>query len=303
MSKVHTLDLKFRGMAGTIAAFLVECGAGELALVETGPGSTLENLLVGIREAGFDPGDVKHVLVTHVHLDHAGAAGWWAQKQGAKVYAHPRAVGHLMDPTKLLGSAKMVYGERMEELWGEMLPVPEEQMVTVEDGGRIEIGETVFVAHDTPGHARHHHVFEIEGEGVCFTGDVAGVRLQGQNYISVAAAPPQFDPVAYEASILKLQAMKFKRLYLTHFGALDDVAAHMEMERLRVAQVHQTVGSFLRAGYDAEKVRRSYEQSERMFAGLQGVVRDADWDLYQCANHTDMGADGIALYCEKRAAG
>lgn len=298
MAKVHTLDLHFRNRPRTIAAFLVECGAGELALVESGPGSTLPRLLAAIDEVGFKPEEVKHVLVTHVHLDHAGAAGWWAQ-QRAKVYAHPRAVQHLVDPAKLVASAQQVYGDRMEELWGEMLPAPGNQVVTVEDGGRIEIGEAVFVAHDTPGHARHHHAFELVEEGACFTGDVAGVRMPGFNYVSVAAAPPQFDPTAYEASMVKLQGMNFKRLYLTHFGAVDDVAAHWQMERLRVKQVHQTVGSFLRAGYSKDKVRQAFEQSERMFAGLQGVTRDEDWDLYQVANHTDMGADGIALYCER----
>jgi glyoxylase-like metal-dependent hydrolase (beta-lactamase superfamily II) len=298
MSKVHTLDLKFRGTVGTIAAFLVECGQGELALVETGPGSTLENLLEAVREVGFQPEEVKHVLVTHVHLDHAGAAGWWAQR-GAKVYAHPRAVPHLVDPSKLMASARQVYGESMEELWGEMLPAPAERVITVGDGDRIHIGDVVFVAHDTPGHARHHHAFELDGEGICFTGDVAGVRLQGFEYLSVAAAPPQFDPVAYDASIVSLRARNFRRLYLTHFGVVEDVAKHFDMERLRVKQVFQSVGSLVRAGYEPGRVRQMFEERERMIAGLQGVARDEDWALYQISNHTGMSADGIALYCQK----
>lgn len=301
MSRVQLLDLEFLSKKGTIAAYLVECGGGELALVETGPGSTLETLLRGIEAAGFRREQVGHVLVTHVHLDHAGAAGWWAQ-QGATVYAHPRAVPHLVDPGKLLASAKMVYGERMEELWGEMRPAPQENVKVVEDGERIRIGETVFVAHDTPGHARHHHAFEVQGEGICFTGDVAGVRLQGFKYLSVAAAPPQFDAVAYEESIHKLEQMSLQRLYLTHFGPVEDVADHLAMERMRVQQVYYSVNSLLKAGHAPDKVRRMFEERERMVAGLQGVVREDDWDLYQVANHTDMSADGIALYCHKQQA-
>src|SRR5216117_2036965 len=112
--RLHTLDLRFQGQPQIIAAYLVECGK-ELALVETGPGSALPVVLEGIRALGFSPDAVKHVFVTHIHLDHAGAAGWWAQ-QGATVFAHPKATPHLIDPSKLIDSAKRIYADRMNTL-------------------------------------------------------------------------------------------------------------------------------------------------------------------------------------------
>ena len=132
MMQVHTIDLKFQDVEGVIAAFLIESD-GELALIESGPGSTLEVLKAGIENLGFSPDEVKKVLVTHIHLDHAGAAGWWAS-QGATVYVHHRGARHLNDPSRLMESARMIYQERMDDLWGEMLPIPEDQLVALQDG-------------------------------------------------------------------------------------------------------------------------------------------------------------------------
>lgn len=157
--RIHTLDLHFIGIPGVIAAFLIESG-GEYALIETGPGSTLETLRAEIRAVGVDESAIKKVFVTHIHLDHAGAAGWFAQ-QGATVYCHPNAARHLIDPSKLIESARMVYGHLMDKLWGEMLPIPAERVVALKDKESVLLGEIQIIAWDTPGHARHHHAFII----------------------------------------------------------------------------------------------------------------------------------------------
>lgn len=292
--RVHTLDLHFQGYPQIIAAFLVECG-DQLALIETGPGSTLPTLLQQIEAKGFDPAKIKHVFVTHIHLDHAGAAGWWAQ-QGATVYVHPRGEAHLIDPSKLMASAAQVYGEATERLWGEMLPAPAEKVVVLNDGEMVKIGGEVFTAIDTPGHARHHHAF-LCGE-ICFTGDVAGVRLPGCDYLSVAAAPPQFDPVAYNDSIEKLHALKLKKLYLTHFGEVTDVSNHLSRYALRVSQVHEWVERFMEEGLSGDALRKAYAQAEHAFATESGLSA-IDWEHYEAGNNTAMSADGIALYCAK----
>src|SRR5262245_21307253 len=122
---VHTLDLHFQNVPGIIAAYLVECG-NELALTDTGPGSTLPTLRRAIQNPGLKPEAIRHVFVTHIHLDHAGAAGWFAQ-QGAQIYCHPNAARHLIDPAKLIASARLVYGDAMDTLWGDMLPAPSER--------------------------------------------------------------------------------------------------------------------------------------------------------------------------------
>lgn len=291
---VHTIDLHFQKTPGVVAAFLIEAGK-ELALIESGPGSTLPALLDGIRACGFDPAQVKHVFVTHIHLDHAGAAGWWAQ-QGATVFVHPQGAKHLIDPGKLMSSARKVYGDRLDTLWGEMLPAPGDKVVTLADGESVKIGKVKLTAINTPGHARHHHAYACGG--VCFTGDVAGVRLQGCDYLSVAAAPPQFDPVAYLDSITRLHDADFEKLYLTHFGEVTDVSRHLSACAQRVGQVHEHVQELMRQGLSGDALRKAYAQAEHDVAMKVGVS-EAQWSGYELANSSAMCADGIVLYCEK----
>lgn len=292
---IHTLDLQFQGQPQLIAAYLVECGRGELALVETGPGSTLPALLEGIRTLGFSPDAVKHVFVTHIHLDHAGAAGWWAQ-QGATVFAHPKATPHLIDPSKLVESARRIYADRMDTLWGDMLPAPADRVVTLTDGQTVKVGKTTFTAIDTPGHARHHHAYACDG--VCFTGDTAGMKLPHCRYLSVTAAPPQFDSIAYGDSLQRLHAAGFSKLHLTHFGEVTDVSAHLSQYATRVEQVHDCVQALLADGLRGDALRMAYGEAEHSLARQAGVS-EADWLRYEAGNSTSMCADGIALFCEK----
>lgn len=294
MPRIHTLDLRWQNQPQLIAAYLIECGK-ELALIETGPGSTLPALLDGIRAVGCSPDAVKHVFVTHIHLDHAGAAGWWAQ-QGATVFAHPKAVPHLVDPSKLMDSAKRIYADRMDSLWGDMLPAPSDRVVTLTDGQSVKVGPVTFTAIDTPGHARHHHAYACEG--VCFTGDVAGMKLPHCDYLSVTAAPPQFDPVAYGDSLHRLHEAGFSKLCLTHFGEVADVSGHLSRYAMRVEQVHECVENLLSEGLRGDALRTAYGEAERTVAREAGVS-EADWRLYEGANSTAMCADGIALFCEK----
>lgn len=292
--RIHTLDLRFIGIPGLIASFLVESG-GEYALIETGPGSSLETLRAAIRDVGVDEAAIKKVFVTHIHLDHAGAAGWFAQ-QGAVIYCHPNAARHLVDPSKLIESARMVYGAKMDTLWGDMLPAPADKVVALQDNERVPLGQVEVIAWDTPGHARHHHAFVI-GD-VCFAGDVAGMRLEHSRYLSVTSAPPQFDPVAYVQSIDRLAAAGFTTLYLTHFGAVSDVAWHLKAYRQRVQEVYERVAADFKAGLSAEEIRRHYTAAEHAAAKEAGVD-EVLWCKGEDANVTSMCADGVRMYCEK----
>lgn len=292
--RIHTLDLRFIGIPGLIASFLVESG-GEYALIETGPGSSLETLRAAIRDVGVDEAAIKKVFVTHIHLDHAGAAGWFAQ-QGAVIYCHPNAARHLVDPSKLIESARMVYGAKMDTLWGDMLPAPADKVVALQDNERVPLGQVEVIAWDTPGHARHHHAFVI-GD-VCFAGDVAGMRLEHSRYLSVTSAPPQFDPVAYVQSIDRLAAAGFTTLYLTHFGAVSDVAWHLKAYRQRVQEVYERVAADFKAGLSAEEIRRHYTAAEHAAAKEAGVD-EVLWCKVEDANVTSMCADGVRMYCEK----
>src|SRR4051812_44744065 len=293
--RIYTIDLHFQSQPQIIAAYLVECGKSELALIETGPGSTLPALLDGIRALGFQPDAVKHVFVTHIHLDHAGAAGWWAQ-QGATVFAHPKAAPHLIDPSKLVDSAKRIYAEQMDTLWGEMLPAPANRVVTLTDGQSVKVGATTLTAIDTPGHARHHHAYACEG--ICFTGDIAGMKLPQCAYLSVTAAPPQFDSVAYGDSLQRLHDARFSKLQLTHFGEVTEVSAHLSRYAARVEQVYDCIQNLLATGLRGDALRATYGEAEHDIARNSGLS-ELDWLRYECANSTSMCADGIALFCEK----
>src|SRR5512143_2025441 len=169
---VQTLDLNFLELAGTIAVYLIPHPHGAV-LVESGPGSTLHNLKAGLESHGLKPSDISDVLLTHIHLDHAGSAGWWA-RQGARIHVHPVGAPHLLDPEKLLASAQRIYGDQMDRLWGEFLPVPDDRLVIIQDGDEVEIDGLCFKALDTPGHANHHYAY-LFGD-VCFTGDIGGIR-------------------------------------------------------------------------------------------------------------------------------
>ena len=292
--RIHTLDLQFQSTPGLIASYVIE-SRGELALVETGPGSTLETLRAGLQQLGLDEKKVRHVFVTHIHLDHAGAAGWWAQ-QGAQVYCHANAARHLIDPSKLIASARMIYQERMDGLWGEMLPAPAERVTILNDGDSIRVGEVEVTAWDTPGHARHHLAFVVGS--ACFTGDVAGMRLQGTRYLSVTAAPPQFEPLPYVASVDRLVAAGLERLFLTHFGEVANVADHLARYRQRILEVHEAVKADLEAGLGEAAVRERYTCREHELATLSGIT-EADWQRLEMSNSTSMCADGVRLCVEK----
>jgi glyoxylase-like metal-dependent hydrolase (beta-lactamase superfamily II) len=292
--KIHTIDLHFQGTPGLIAAYLIDSG-GALALVETGPGSCHAALVNGLRGLGAEPADVRQVFVTHIHLDHAGGAGWWAQ-QGAQIYVHGRGAAHLIDPTKLIDSATRIYGANMDRLWGSILPAPADRVTVLADGDEVPIGAEKVVAWDTPGHARHHLVFSVGG--ACFTGDVAGVRLTGCGYLSVAAAPPQFEPEPYIASVERLLSHGYEALYLAHFGQVSEVEKHLRHYRQRITEVHERVASWRREGLPSERITQRYVDEEKAIA-LNHGVSEADWQRYELANGAAICASGVELYCSK----
>ena len=186
---IQTLDLNFQNTPEAIASYLI-WGPDGPVLVETGPGSTLPTLLENLSQQGLKPADIKHILLTHIHFDHAGAAGWWAQ-QGAQIYVHPFGAKHLIDPAKLIASATRIYGNKMDTLWGDILPAPAEKVTIIYDNDTVEVAGLSFQVLETPGHARHHHVYRL-GD-VAFTGDAAGIKIPGSPLVGLPAPPPEFD--------------------------------------------------------------------------------------------------------------
>ncbi len=293
---IHPLDLKFMGHSRTIASFLV-VGPGGPLLVETGPGSTVTALQSGLAEFGFTPADIKSVLVTHIHLDHAGAAGWLA-RQGATIYVHHVGAPHLAQPERLLTSARRIYGEMMDPLWGEFLPVPDGQLRPLLDGDVIQAGGLQFIALDTPGHARHHMVYQFEDIG--FAGDLGGVRRPGIRHVRLPTPPPEFDRSAWLTSIDRVRARGLARLYLTHFGSVDDVSAHLDTVAGLVLEYSDRVRAALTRGADRETIMAEFNAWEQGRLVADGVPV-ADWPVYADIGPVGMSVDGLLRYWQKQA--
>ena len=227
MSQPTTIDVHMHGFPGITGAFVVRGEA--TALVETGPKSSVDRLLAGLDEAGVER--VDYIVVTHIHLDHAGAVGTLARKwPAAKVVTHPVGAPHLADPSKLWASAGRIYGSEMERLWGGIDPVPEASIVEISDGGTVDLGGRSLEAIETPGHATHHHAYLDDASGTLFAGDSLGVRLPGLPVIRPATPPPEFDLETAIKSIGKVRDAGAERLCFTHFGTVggEDVAKTCE---------------------------------------------------------------------------
>lgn len=292
---IHTLDLNFQNVPQVIAAYLIE-GSGGPVLVETGPGSTLNTLIAQLARHGYEPGDVRHVLVTHIHFDHAGAAGWWAQ-QGAQVYVHHIGAPHLIAPSRLVASARRIYGDQMEPLWGEILPAPAGNITAVHDNELIEVNGLTFIALDTPGHARHHHVFRLED--IAFTGDAAGIRLLGTNLIDLPAPPPEFDMEVWQQTVDRLLAEQFSAIYPTHFGQIDAVQSHLIGVRDLIQDTAEFVHTAMQAGVERDELLTRYEAWNRGRAQAEGLSTEVI-HKYETVNPLYMSVDGIMRYWRKR---
>jgi glyoxylase-like metal-dependent hydrolase (beta-lactamase superfamily II) len=292
---IYTLDLNFQNLPQTVGAYLVVGPEGPL-LVESGPASTLETLQARLAEHGYAPADVRHVLLTHIHLDHAGAASWWA-RQGAQVYVHHVGAPHLIDPARLLSSAQRIYGETMDTLWGQTLPVPAGQVHPVHDGDTIRAGGLTFTALDTPGHARHHLVFRV-GK-VAFTGDAAGVHLPGSNLVSLPTPPPEFDLEAWQKTVARLLDENLATLYPTHFGPIENARAHLEAVSELLDQSAAFVRDRMQAGHEREALIQQFSAWNRERAQAHGLS-ERDLGRYELANPTFMSVDGLMRYWHKR---
>ncbi len=293
--QVHTLDLFMHSLPQVTAVFLLVGPEGPV-LIETGPGSSLQTVLNHLGAFKISPQHIKHVLVTHIHLDHAGAAGWWAQ-QGAQVYVHPRGAPHLIDPSKLIASAYRIYGDKLEKMWGNILPAPERQITIIEGGTRFKVAGLSFEALDTPGHARHHHVYKL-GD-IAFVGDAGGIHMPHNPVPGIPAPPPEFELDAWQKTLDRLLKANFKTIYLTHFGRVDHVQEHlMEIKKLLNDAV-QFISYHMGAGASRDAIVAHYEEWNRQRAHAAGIS-DAMIQQHKAANPLYMSVDGIMRYCRKQ---
>ena len=297
--RVETIDLNFMGTEKVIASFLL-LGEGSAAIVETGPTSCLDHLRGGLEANGVSPGDVREVLLTHIHLDHAGASGHLAELlPNATFYVHELGYPHLADPSKLVKSATRIYGERMDELWGEARPVPEERLVVLGDGEEVGVAGGRLVAYDTPGHAYHHLAYLEPESGSLFAGDVAGIRLPGQSYVRPPTPPPEIDVEAWVRSIENIRKIDPATLHPTHFGSYDDVDRHLSELEQRL----QDWLLFVEGRADEGASREEISEELKMKGDAEMLAEGAppeESERYDLAGNYEMLTAGILRYVERR---
>ena len=291
---IHVLDTKHLGRPGIIAATALGTDDG-LILFDTGPESTFENVVSELNRNGFDPRDVRHVFLSHIHFDHAGAA-WRFAEMGATIYVHPRGAPHLIDPRKLVVSATRLYGDQMERLWGKFSPIARERVRVLEDNDVVRVPPFAIRAIATPGHASHHHIFHWNDN--VFGGDVAGVRLGGGTPVP-PLVPPELDVEAWRQSIAKLRALNPGKLYLAHFGPVTgDIATHLEALEDRIVRWSIWFRDRLRAGEDETKMRPAFAEYVASELRARGATESELAD-YEQADPSFMAVSAAIRYWRK----
>lgn len=294
------IDLCYRDQPGHIATCVLETDQG-LALVDPGPSTTLERLRTSLRELGTGLDDVRILLVTHIHLDHSGGAGLLAAEcPDLRVYVHERGAPHLIDPAKLVRSATRLYGDRMDELWGAIRPVPEDRITVLTGGETLRFGSrSVRVAY-TPGHAWHHVSFFDERSGLAFTGDVLGEQPPGTTRAIPVTPPPDIDVEEMVASEERILAWQPDRLFVTHFGPVEEPASYAAEHRDRLLRWRAIVRASLEQDGTDEELSAQF--ADLVGPDLRSGLPDdaAGWILRENQLTSWLG---LARYWRKRLAG
>jgi len=268
-------------------------------LVECGPGSTTKKLEHELNILGYSVKDISDVFLTHIHLDHAGAAGWFA-RHGARIHVHPVGAPHLIDPGKLLSSAERIYGDQLEFLWGEFLPVPEDHLSILADSQVVQFANHQIRPLETPGHARHHYVYVFED--TCFSGDIAGVRLSGFDYVGLPTPPPEFHLEDWFQSHQKLQKAYdkgiFNQIAPTHFGIFKNADLHLNNLADTLHKVEVWIENFMPSIQDFDQLSRAY--SDWINTYYEAAELDAmQIQSYEIVNPSWMSIRGIERYWKK----
>ncbi len=240
---VTLVDVRYLGSPGYIAPCILQDASG-IAVVDPGPTSSLAGLEAGLAERGLSTADIHTLLLTHIHLDHAGATGTLVKRHPKmRVFVHERGARHMIDPAKLLASAQRLYGEHMNYLWGEFLAVPAENVTAMAGGETITVGGRKLEVIYTPGHAVHHVTYFDQVDGIAFTGDTTGLRPLNVPCPMPVTPPPDIDLEAWRTSLAAIRARRPEKIYLTHFGPNADVEWHIAELSERLEKWAEQVGS------------------------------------------------------------
>ena len=294
------VDLQFRGSPRVIAAAILQ-GADGVTLIDPGPTSCLPALESGLRDRGLTLRDVRTLLLTHIHLDHAGACGTIVERvPGVKVYVHERGAPHMIDPAKLLASAMRLWGDRMDAVWGAFQPVPAGQVIVLKGGERLDLAGTAINVAYTPGHAKHHVSYLDEHTGMAYVGDTAGVRVSG-DYLIAPTPPPDIDIEAWQQSLDTIDRWQPVSLFLTHFGPITPTRAHIARFRSTVASAAAMSEAMIAAGGTDEELAARF--AERMRQDARKALPEHEARAVELAAPFDQLWQGLARYWQKKRDG
>ena len=295
------IDTFYAGRERYTAAYLL--GADEPAIIETGPTTSADHVIAGLERLGIGPHDLAHIIVTHIHLDHAGGVGHLASRyRRATVWVHERGAPHLADPTRLVASAARIYGQRqMRSLFGPVDPVAKERLRSMTDGARIDLGGRILDVLATPGHASHQVALVDSDSGATFTGDALGIHLPELQVLRPATPPPDFDPELSVRSIQRIRDRARSSMVLfSHFGPVTEVDRICELAIHRTRAWSEVVRQALETTDDldtiTELLRREAERD--IETGAEAVL---DLDRFETLSSVRMNAMGILRYWKKRA--
>jgi glyoxylase-like metal-dependent hydrolase (beta-lactamase superfamily II) len=292
------IDIDFRDTEGLVASYLLPEEEG-WSLIETGPSTCREALLAGVQRAGVAPSEVRHVFVTHIHLDHAGGVGALVDEfPRATFYAHELGVPHLIDPTRLVASARRAWGAAADPLWGAILPVPTPRLIALRGGERFPLrgGELSVLA--TPGHAKHHLAFFDSAIRGIFTGDGAGVRLEHSRRIRPAVPPPDLDLDLLFSSLDAMRRMEPARVLYSHFGPSPDGAADLVRYRKIVEEWRDVALAAARERPDPAFVGARLEENDRRSAERDRAEGPSEDERTTLVSGYELAAMGFLRYFE-----
>ncbi len=294
------LDTNWMGRPHSIGALLLE-SQGHRAIIDPGPASTLETLREQLSSRGLFVRDIDSILVTHIHLDHAGATGALVQENPRlAVFVHKNGVPHMADPSKLLASAGRLWGNQMEVLFGRTLPVPSENLRVLEGGETLTLGASKLEVLYTPGHASHHVSFFDPSDGTAAVGDTAGIRIDNGPYILPATPPPDIDLTIWEASFTAILARRPPRLFHTHYGFSENPTEHISIFRERLHRWAALAAESLRSCSDQSAASNQFVAAAR--ADVAQNLPLGEVDHYVFTAGLDLSFLGLARYLRKHAA-
>lgn len=299
MNTIDILDTKWVGRPRSIAAALLLAN-GHRALVDPGPESTLGTLREQLGAHALSVADLDAILLTHVHLDHAGASGALVRENPRlAVYVHERGAQHMADPAKLLASAARLWPNDLQRLFGKTLAVPAENLRVLQGGETLRLGGRKVDVVYTPGHASHHVSYLDDAEGVAFVGDTTGIRIENRPYILPATPPPDIDLRIWESSFAAILGRRPQRLFLTHFGYSEEPAAHIAEFRERLHRWAEVAADVLREAPDDAAAQQAFVSRSR--AEMEQLLGVEEAEHHAFTAGLDLSFLGLARYWRKRA--